>query len=44
MEAKWPDGSTEVVETFADYFEALRWLSMQCTSWLDQRMAVKEAG
>ena len=24
VEAKWPDDSTEIVETFADYFEALR--------------------
>ena len=29
IEAKWPDGSTELVETFDDYFEALRWLSAE---------------
>jgi len=42
--AKWPDDSTEIVETFAEYFEALRWLSTQCTVWIDERMTVKEAG
>ena len=26
IEAKWPDDSIEIVESFADYFEALRWL------------------
>jgi hypothetical protein len=29
--------ATEIVETFADYFEALRWLSSQSTGCLDQR-------
>jgi len=43
LEAKWPDDSTEIVETFADYFEALRWLSTQCTVWIDERVTVKEA-
>ena len=27
IEAKWPDDATEIVETFDDYFEALRWLN-----------------
>ena len=44
VEAKWPDDSTEIVETFADYFEALRWLNTHCAVWIDQRMTVKEAG
>ena len=29
IEAKWPDDSIEIVETFDDYFEALRWLSTE---------------
>ena len=44
VEAKWPDDSTEIVETFADYFEALRWLSARSTAWIDERVIVKEAG
>ena len=28
IEAEWPDGTTEIVETFADYFEALVRLQM----------------
>jgi hypothetical protein len=44
VEAIWPDDSTEIVETFADYFEALQWLSTQCAVWIDQRMTIKEAG
>ena len=44
VEAKWPDGLTEIVEIFADYFEALQRLSTQSTVWLEQRMTVKEAG
>jgi hypothetical protein len=44
VEARWPDDQTEIVETFADYFEALRWLNSQSTDWLDHRMTVKEAG
>ena len=44
VEARWLDGLTEFVEIFADYFEALQWLSTQSTVWLEQRMTVKEAG
>jgi hypothetical protein len=44
IEAKWPDDTTEIVETFADYFEALRWLSTQSAAWIDQRTTIKEAG
>ena len=45
IEAKWPrTDSIEIVESFADYFEALRWLSTQSTAWINQRLAVKEAG
>jgi hypothetical protein len=44
IEAKWPDDSIEIVESFADYFEALRWLSTQSAAWINQRVAVKDAG
>ena len=44
VEARWPDGLTEIVEIFADCFEALQWFSTQSTVWLEQRTTVKEAG
>ena len=44
IQAKWPDDSTEIVETFADYFEALRWLSTQSKVWIEQRLTVRDVG
>ena len=44
IEAKWPDGTMEVVETFTHYFEALRWLSTQTSAWIEQRLTVNDAG
>jgi hypothetical protein len=44
VEARWLDGVTEIVEIFADYVEALQWLSMQSSVWLEQRMANEKAG
>jgi hypothetical protein len=44
IEAEWADGTIEIVETFADYFEALRWLSTQASAWIEQRIVVKDAG
>ena len=44
IEAKWPDDATEIVETFDDYFEALRWLSSESSTWTEKRVAAREAG
>jgi hypothetical protein len=44
IEARWPDDSTEIVETFEEYLEALKWLSTQSTAWIDQRMRLKDVG
>ena len=44
IEAKWPDDSTEIVEAFDDYFEAVRWLSAQSTAWIEGRLILKEVG
>jgi hypothetical protein len=44
IQAKWPDDSTEIVEAFDDYFEALRWLSAQSKAWIDQRMTIRDVG
>ena len=44
IEAKWPDDSIEIVETFDDYFEALRWLSAKSSAWTEQRLPPKKVG
>ena len=44
IEAKWPDDTTEIVETFVDYFEALRWLGAESSTWTEQRLTPKKAG
>jgi hypothetical protein len=41
IEAKWPEDSTEIVEAFGDYLEALKWLSAESTAWIERRMAIK---
>jgi len=38
VEAEWPDGSIELVETFGDYFDALNWLTNKAVDWVQQRM------
>ena len=44
IQATWPDDSTEIVETFDDYFEALRWLSAQSKAWIDHRLRIRDVG
>ena len=44
IEAKWPDDSIEIVKTFDDYFEALRWLSAESPAWTEQRLSPKKVG
>lgn len=44
IEAKWPEDSTEIVEAFGDYFEALKWLNTESTAWIERRMAIKKTG
>jgi hypothetical protein len=38
IEATWPDESVEVAETFADYFEALGWLGLEASAWVEKRL------
>ena len=37
VEAEWPDGTIEQVNTFKGYFEAASWLQTQSEPWLRQR-------
>jgi hypothetical protein len=37
VEAEWPDGTIEQVDTFKAYFEALNWVSTQSGEWLQER-------
>ena len=44
IEAKWPDGLAEIVETFDNYFEALRWLSAKSSAWAEKQQTPKKIG
>jgi hypothetical protein len=37
VEAEWPDGTIEQIDTFRLHFEAVNWLSTQSESWLRER-------
>jgi hypothetical protein len=37
VEAEWPDGTIEQVNTFKGYFEAASWLTTQSECWLRER-------
>ena len=37
VEAEWPDGTIEQVETFKAYFDALHWMNTQSDAWLRER-------
>jgi hypothetical protein len=37
VEAEWPDGTIEQVETFKAYFDALHWMNAQSDAWLRER-------
>jgi hypothetical protein len=37
VEAEWPDGTFEQVNTFKGYFEAASWLQTQSEPWLRER-------
>jgi hypothetical protein len=44
IEAKWPDDTTEIVEAFDDYSEALTWLSAGSSAWVEERLTPKKVG
>jgi hypothetical protein len=37
VEAEWPDGTIEEVDSFKAYFEAMHWVSTQSEAWLENR-------
>ena len=37
VEAEWPDGTIEKVETFKHYLEAINWLSADSEAWVTAR-------
>jgi hypothetical protein len=39
IEATWPDKSVELIGTFADYFDALRWVGQEASTWVEKRLA-----
>ena len=38
IEAEWPDGSIEPVDTFSDYCDALNWIRNQAGAWTERRI------
>jgi hypothetical protein len=37
VEAEWPDGTIEQIDTFGLHIEAVNWLSTQSESWVRER-------
>jgi hypothetical protein len=37
IQAEWPDGSIESVDTFSEHFEALNWITNEAAAWTEQR-------
>lgn len=44
IEAEWPDGSIEPIDTFGEHFEALNWITNRAAAWTEQRARSKAAG
>jgi hypothetical protein len=40
VEAEWPDGTIEKIETFKHEYEAADWISNQSESWLQERVLI----
>jgi hypothetical protein len=38
VEAEWPDGTIEQIDTFRHHFEATDWISNQSKKWLQMRV------
>jgi hypothetical protein len=37
VEAEWPDGTIEQIDTFGRHIEAVNWVSTQSESWVRER-------
>jgi len=37
VEAEWPDGTIEHVETFEGHSDAVNWISTRSEAWLEER-------
>ena len=37
VEAEWPDGTLEQIDTFKAHFEALNWVNNRSEVWLQER-------
>jgi hypothetical protein len=38
VEAEWPDGTIEQIDSFTHHFEAADWISNQSEKWLQMRV------
>jgi hypothetical protein len=43
IEAEWPDGTIELVETFGAHFQAAEWISTYSKVWLASRAVSPQA-
>ena len=37
VEAEWPDGTIEQIDTFKGHFDAVKWVSTRSETWLRER-------
>ena len=42
IDATWPDKSVEHVETFTDYFEAMKWLNSEASAWVAKQIQTRK--
>jgi hypothetical protein len=42
VEAEWPDGTLERINTFNDHSSATDWISTQADAWLEVRTVLSE--
>ena len=40
VEAEWPDGTIEQIDTFKACFEALDWVNNRSEAWLQERISL----
>ena len=42
VEAEWPDGTIELVDTFKAHFDALHWMRTQSAAWIEERISATQ--
>jgi hypothetical protein len=42
VEAEWPDGTIELIDTFKAHFDALHWMRTQSAAWIEERISATQ--